>query len=258
MLRPASFLLLSLVWSTLVGAIDIQECMNTQIVNNWSSESDPYTPVERFNGNEYAYISSENDVAPCQGLLYKYDMGPGIDTSSGKFPLSEDVEYAQRSYGSVHAGQKGSLWDGNTACKFQLFQHGRESPAPSSSLTHHHLELITPTAIPDLDSLSLTIYNATDPDQKLTRIMATDIYVKSEIPRLESCLASLNVPTPDRNYVLTESKPYQVDLTYDPKSESSISSVYLAIEANLDILLPLLSGRNSLLGNFFPRHLEYP
>ncbi|KAG7548994.1 hypothetical protein FFLO_03107 [Filobasidium floriforme] len=175
--------LLPLLLCNFVAAADVQQCLNTHLVINRSNSTNPYIPIERFNGLEYAYIARQNDVAPCQQLYYNWTLNPGnIQCSSGINPTLEEVEYAQRSFYDISCGAPSAFWKGTTA-----------------------------------HSVTVTLKNQTNPAQTLTKVLATNVYVKSEIPTLNACVASLAVPAVNQTFSVGSTAAYVVKLSYDPK-----------------------------------------
>lgn len=71
----------------------------------------------------------------------------------------------------------------------------------------------------DSDSVSVTLKNQTNPAQMLTKVLATNVYVKSEIPTLNACVASLAVPTVNQTFSVGSTAAYVVKLSYDSKGE---------------------------------------
>ena len=117
MLRSTTLLILASVAPAIANAADVNECINTYIVKNWSSKSNPLITTERLN-QEYAYIPVENDVAPCQRLGYTWTLQPGnIACSSGVDPALEDVEYSSRSIYDVACGASRAFWLEDRTCK---------------------------------------------------------------------------------------------------------------------------------------------
>lgn len=111
--------LLPLLLCNFVAAADVQQCLKTHIVINRSNSTNPYIPIERFNGLEYAYIATQTDVAPCEKLHYSWTLNPGnVQCSSGINPTLEEVEYAQRSFYDISCGAPSAFWKGTTARTF--------------------------------------------------------------------------------------------------------------------------------------------
>ena len=67
--------------------------------------------------------------------------------------------------------------------------------------------------------MTLNIENRTDPSQSVTQVLGRDIYITSEIPRLETCFASLTVPTSEQRFITGSTKLYTFKLSYDPVGE---------------------------------------
>lgn len=180
--------LLPLLLCNFVAAADVQQCLKTHVVINRSNLTNPYIPIERFNGLEYAYIATQTDVAPCEKLHYSWTLNPGnVQCSSGINPTLEEVEYAQRSFYDISCGAPSAFWKGTTA-----------------------------------HSVSVTLKNPTNPAQMLTKVLATNVYVKSEIPTLNACVASLAVPTVNQTFSVGSTAAYVVKLSYDSKACSGL------------------------------------
>jgi hypothetical protein len=204
--------LLPLLLFSFVTAADVQQCLNTHLVINRSNSTNPYIPIERFNGLEYAYIATQTDVAPCEKLHYNWTLNPGnVQCSSGINPTLEEVEYAQRSFYDISCGAPSAFWKGTTTRTFSCAC--RESRAAALLLTRY------PSRHVDSDSVSVTLKNQTNPAQTLTKVLATNVYVKSEIPTLNACVASLAVPTVNQTFSVGSTAAYVVKLSYDPKGE---------------------------------------
>lgn len=173
----------------------------------------PYIPIERFNGLEYAYIATQNDVAPCQQLYYNWTLNPGnIQCGSGTKPTLEAAQYSQRTLIDIACGAPSAFWKGNTACKLDLA--GPENKAVPYLL----MNAVDPQNASD--SVSVTLKNQTNPAQTVSKVLATNVYVKSEIPTLNACVASLAVPTVNQTFSVGSTAAYVVKLNYDPVGES--------------------------------------
>jgi len=117
MLRSTTLFILASVAPAIANAADVNECINTYIVKNWSSKSNPLITTERLD-REYAYIPVENEFAPCQRLGYAWTLQPGnIACQSGVGPTLEDVEYSSNSVFDIPCGASREFWLEDRTCK---------------------------------------------------------------------------------------------------------------------------------------------